>query len=109
MITDLFESGNIYLIQEPVNGNAGIPRLFAQLLDGYFGIEINDDEYYAIFSNSTRKLLIIFYKNNKGVGVFKWRLYSRKLKFILDGNSDKPIKITRSQMKNLILNGTIID
>ena len=109
MITDLFESGNIYLIQEPVNGNAGIPRLFAQLLDGYFGIEINDDEYYAIFSNSTRKLLIIFYQNNKGVGVFKWRLYSRKLKFILDGNSDKPIKITGSQMKNLILNGTIID
>ena len=61
MVTDLFASGKIYLIHEAVNGNVGILRLFAQLVNGSFGFAIKDQEYYAIFSNSKRNLLIIFY------------------------------------------------
>ncbi|MBQ7585759.1 MAG: hypothetical protein IJU40_05880, partial [Desulfovibrionaceae bacterium] len=88
MITDLFASENIYLIREPVNGNVEIPTLLAKLVNGSFGLKIKDQEYCAIFSNSKRNLLIIFYKNDTGVGVFKWRLFNSKFKFIIDGIND---------------------
>ena len=107
MVTNLFSTGKIYLIKQPINGNSGVPSLYARLLNGSFGIEITDDEYYAIFSNSSRKLLIIVYKNEAGVGVFKWRLFSGKFKILIDGNQNEPSKITRSQLKRLIMDGTI--
>lgn len=106
MITDLFASENIYLIREPVNGNVEIPTLLAKLVNGSFGLKIKYQEYCAIFSNSKRNLLIIFYKNDTGVGVFKWRLFNSKFKFIIDGINDN-IKITLNQLKRLIFDGTI--
>ena len=107
MAIDLFSSGKIFLVKKPVNGNAGIPSLYAKFLNGSFGVENiqQDEDVYVIFSNANRKLLIILHIDEAGVAIYKRRLFSGKFKIMLDNAAD-PCSLTRESLKRLILDGT---
>ena len=108
MMSDLFSSGIIYLVKQPVNGNCGIPSLYGKVVDGSWGIEIIEKkliEVYVIFSASNRKTLLILHIDNFGVDLTKRRLFGNKFKIIIE-NNNKAETLTREQLKRLVIDGT---
>ncbi len=107
MMSDLFSSGRMYLIQTPVNGNCGIPSLYGRLLTGAFGAEIIDEqqEIYAVFTTANHKTLLILHIDNYGVDLTKRRLFKGKFRTLL-ANTENPPMLTREQLKRLVLDGT---
>ena len=107
MMSDIFSSGHIYLIQTTVNGNCGIPSLYGRLLNGSFGVEILDDtgEIYALFTTANHKTLLILHVDDYGVDLTKRRLFKGKFRTMLS-DTQQPLTLTREQLKRLVLDGT---
>ena len=65
MITELFNTGKIYLIRTPVSGNCGIPKLHGLILGGTLGLDYNpataDEECYFFFVSRNLKQLLILH------------------------------------------------
>ena len=106
MLIDLFSEGKIYLIKTPVNGNAGIPSLFSRIINGSFGITFeNSEESYFLFCTANKKTLIILHVDEAGIDITKRRLFGGKFKIIFEDTAN-PIKLTRDQLKRMVLDGT---
>lgn len=110
MMYDLFSSGRIYLVREPINGNCGIPTLYGGLLDGRWGVEIEIDplkfeEIYALFTNKRRSMLFVLHVDQVGIDLTKRRLFGHGFRIVLDGSAG-PVSLTRGQLKRLVLDGT---
>ena len=107
MMYDLFSSGDIYLVRSPVNGNCGIPSLYGRVLDGSLGIDVITElrEVYVVFSTRNRLTLLILHVDQYGVDLTKRRIFKKKFRIMLE-DSGSQLKITREQLKRLVLDGT---
>ncbi len=109
MITEIFNTGKIYLIRTPVSGNCGIPKLHGLILSGALGLDFNPatsmEECYFVFVTRNLKYLLILHLDDVGITLIKRVLFNRRFKIILSDDS-KPLNLTREQIKRLVLDGT---
>lgn len=109
MITELFNTGKIYLIRTPVSGNAGIPKLHGLVMGGTLGIDYdpvkNFEESYFVFVSRNLKYLMILHIDDTGITLIKRILFNRRFRIMLEDHS-QPLVLSREQMKRLVLDGT---
>ncbi len=109
MITEIFNTGKIYLIRTPVSGNCGIPKLHGLILGGTLGLDFNPatslEESYFVFVTRNFKYLLILHLDEVGITLIKRVLFNRRFRIMLEDEA-KPLNLTREQMKRLVLDGT---
>lgn len=109
MITEIFNTGKIYLIRTPVSGNSGIPKLYGLILGGTLGLDYNPatayEECYFVFVSRNLKYLMILHLDDTGITLIKRVLFNRRFRIMLEDQA-KPLNLTREQMKRLVLDGT---
>ena len=110
MTSDLFSSGDIYLIRNPINGNCGINRILGKIVSKEWNIDFdlnNPKEIYVVIPTKSKRTLLIFHYDIYGADITKRILHNSKFKIQLE-DTRQPITITRGQLKRLIIDGTYI-
>lgn len=105
---DLFSSGRIFLIREPVNGNSGSSSLYAKVCCGNWSLEYDPtkmEEAYFVFTTKNRRTLLILHIDQAGIDITKRKLFANTFQILLDEKCEKEV-ITREQLKRLVLDGT---
>ena len=108
MMSDHFSSGSIYLIRKAISGRYGIPRILSMLLGGIFGIpylEEKNKEIYLVLFTSNKKIMLVFHADLLGYDLSKRRINNGKFQIDLE-DTFNPKKITRDQLKRLLIDGT---
>ena len=108
MTSDLFASGQIYLIRNPINGNSGINSILGKILSKEWDVDLdlnNPKEIYVVIPTKNKKTILIFHYDIYGADICKRILHSRKFRIQLE-DTRQPIMITRGQLKRLIIDGT---
>lgn len=111
MMCDQFSCDNIFLIKKPVSGRYGAPRILSMLLGGCFEIPYIKDnlqELYIVLFTKNRKLMFVFHTDFFGHDLTKRRLCEGRFKIQLE-ESYNPEKISRDQLKRLLIDGTYQD
>lgn len=106
----LFVTGDIYLIRKPIPGNYGIHKLFDMLVSSQFGIvyDLNTmPEIWLLTTNKRKKRLSILHVECFGYENIVRFLHGNNLFNILFDEKAPPITLTRSQLRRLVLDGTV--
>ena len=107
-VSQLFASGKLYLIRRPVSGRVGIIRLWDMLCTGELGVDFNPvakDEVWVLMVNRSRNRLRILHVDQFGYELIVRINYDGRFDVVFHENG--PEKITRIQLRRLVLDGTV--
>lgn len=108
MMDNLFTTGRIFLIRQPIHGGYGPNRIYDLLMAGTFGVDIvgNKEETYVIFTTKRRQMLLIFHIDECGFDLTKRFIYAKSTFKILLEDTCSPMTLTREELRRLVLYGT---
>ncbi len=103
---ELFVTGDIYLLQYPVNGNYGLNRINSMLYSGELGIEYEPGtEIWVVYFNRKRTRLYAFHADLYGYSQIRRRLNHGR--FLFELATSGKVQITRRELRRLCLDGTL--
>ena len=108
MMDNLFATGRIFLIRQPIRGSYGPNRIYDLLVGGIFGIDIleNKEETYVVFTTKRRQMLLIFHVDEYGFDLTKRVIFAKSPFKIIFEDSYNPVSLTREELQRLVLHGT---